>query len=111
MSQTLQLPHLANTSPDKQAVLGTSFTIPVSDPVQSPGGTHAMFNPRMGPYQSAGGQPYRPIEVHDQRVDPMEGLISMLTQVMSEQFRLKPKEQGFMYRRPYPDWVSKFLCL
>ena len=36
----------------------------------------------------------------------MEGLISKLTQVMSEQFGLKPKEQGFMYRHPYPDWVE-----
>ena len=66
-----------------------------------------MFNARMGPYQSAGGQPHRPIEVHDQRADPMEGLISKLTRVMSEQFGLKPKEQGFMYRRSYPNWVEQ----
>ena len=37
----------------------------------------------------------------------MQGLVSKLTQVMSEQFGLKPKEQGFMYRRPYPDWVEQ----
>ena len=36
----------------------------------------------------------------------MEGLISKLKQILSEQFGLKPKEQGFMYRRPYPDWVE-----
>ena len=109
MSQALQLPHLANTSPDQHVAPGGSFVFPTQNPVQSlgGGGTHAVFNPHMGPYQSVGGQPYRPIEVHDQRVDPMEGLISKLTQVMSEQVGLKPKEQGFMYRRPYPDWVEQ----
>ena len=92
MSQALQLPHLMNTCPDQQAAPGASFAFPAHNPVQSLGGTHAMFNPRMGPYQSAGGHPYRPIEAHDHRSDPMEGLISKLTQVMSEQFGLKPKE-------------------
>ena len=70
-----------------------------------------MFNPYAGGHQSTGGQAYgyaRPIETHvseDKRTDSMKGLISKLTQVMSEQFGLKPKEHGFMYRHPYPDWV------
>ena len=90
MSQALQLPYLANSVPDQQATHGASYVFPGQNPAQSPGGTHALVNSRMGPYQSAGGQAFMPIEVPDQRVDPMEGLISKLTQVTSEQFRLKP---------------------
>ena len=63
----------------------------------------------MGAHQLAGLQSYvhQPIDVHNQRHDPMEGLISKLTQVMLKQFGLKPKEQRFMYRRPYPDGVEQ----
>ena len=37
----------------------------------------------------------------------MEALIVKVTQLMCEQYSLKPKEEGFMYRRPYPDWVEQ----
>lgn len=36
----------------------------------------------------------------------LEALIVKLTNVMSEQFDLKPKNQRVTYQRPYPDWME-----
>ena len=36
-----------------------------------------------------------------------EGWAEKIIEIMKEQFGLKPKEQSFMYRRPYPDWFDR----
>src|SRR3712207_5421498 len=36
-----------------------------------------------------------------------EDIVARLAEVMKEQFDLKPKEQNFMYRRPYPEWMEQ----
>ena len=36
-----------------------------------------------------------------------EGWAEKIAEIMTEQFGLKPKEQSYMYRRPYPDWFDR----
>ena len=69
------MPHLAGNQGDQRVPAGGAVQFPAQNPVQSPGGTHGVFNA----HQSAGGQDYGPIDAQNQGVDSMDSLISKHT--------------------------------
>ena len=76
-----------------------AFTAPPQQnpPHQQPHGGNTVVQP---------AQPVPPVQLAQPVVQPQavqDNMVDRLMEMMQDQFGLKPKEQAYMYRKPYPE--------
>jgi hypothetical protein len=80
--------------------LGYQYQPPSPQAQYQPGGSaQPQFAPQYGQFE--------PMQQQPQRVAQQRPWADVIADVMREQFGLKPKETGSLYRQPYPEWFER----